>query len=97
MVGGTVELGNLNPFDPPIINPNYLSTDFDVETVVAAVKLAKRFVTAQAWKGFIGTPWEPLASANTDEEIVQYVRDHSSGYVELIDRLPLRSNITGGT
>ena len=53
-----------------------------METVVAAVKLAKRFVTAQAWKGFVSTPWEPLASANTDEEIVQYIKDHSLAYVD---------------
>jgi len=95
--GGTVELRSLNPFDPPIINPNYLSTDFDIETVVAAVKLAKRFVTAQAWKGFVSTPWEPLASANTDEKIVQYIRDHSLGYAQPLHRPSLRSNINGWT
>jgi len=95
--GGTVELRSLNPFDHPIVNPNYLSTDFDIETVVAAVKLAKRFVTAQAWKGFVSTPWEPLASANTDEEIVQYIRDHSSAYVDPLNHPPLGSNITGRT
>ena len=68
-----------------------------METVVAAVKLAKRFVTAQAWKGFVSTPWEPLASANTDEEIVQYIKDHSLAYVDTLDRPPLGSNITGRT
>jgi len=79
--GGTVKLRSPDPFDSPIINPNYLSTDFDVETMVAAVKVAKRFIAARAWQGFVSTPWEPLASANTDEEITQYVRDYSSMYV----------------
>lgn len=39
----------------------------------------------------VSAPWEPLASANTDEEISQYVRDHSSAYVDYLDRFPLGS------
>jgi len=88
--GGEVKLRSLNPFDPPIVNPNFLSTDFDIKTMVAAVKLAKRFMSAQAWKGFVGTPWEPLASSNTDEEIAQYARNHSATYVDSIDFFPSR-------
>jgi len=75
---GTVTLRSSDPFDSPIIDPNSYATDFDLETVVAAVKLARRFISAQAWKGFVIAPWEPLASANTDEEIVQYVRTYGS-------------------
>ena len=46
-------------------------------------------MTAKAWQGFVIAPWGPLASANTDEEIAQYARDHSSTYVEPLHRLPL--------
>jgi len=72
---GTVKLRSTDPFDSPLIDPNFLGTDFDIETMVAAIKLAKRFVTAQALQGFVGAPWIPV---NTDEEIIQYARDHSS-------------------
>ena len=75
-----------------MVNPNYLSTDFDIKTVVAAVKAAKRFMSAQAWRGFAITPWEPLESANTDEEIAQYARDHAGTYVESLDHFPLGSS-----
>ena len=93
--GGEVKLGNANPFDSPIINPNFLSTEFDIKTIVSAIKLAKRFTTAQALKGFVGTPWEPLGSANTDEEIAQYARNHSSTYVDPVDRSSLGADIPG--
>ena len=93
--GGEVKLRSADPFDPPIVNPNFLSTDFDIKTIVAAVKLAKRFTTARAWEGFIGTPWEPLGYANTDEEIAQYARNHSSAYVDSVDYSPLGVNVTG--
>ena len=50
--------------------------------MVTAIKEAKRFVTAKAWEGYVIAPWEPLASANTDEEIAQYTKKYASRYVE---------------
>ena len=48
-------------------------------------------MTAKAWQEVVIAPWEPLASANTDEEIAQYARDHSSTYVEPLNHFPLGS------
>ena len=76
-----MKLRSLDPFDSPLIDPNFLVTDFDIQTMVTGVKLAKRFATAQSWQGFIGAPWEPLGSANTDDEIAQHVRKYSTTYV----------------
>ena len=53
-------------------------------------------MTAKAWRGFVIAPWGTLASANTDEEIAQYARDHASTYVEpcIVSLLgPLTSSI----
>ena len=50
--------------------------------MVTGVKLAKRFATAKSWQGFIGAPWEPLGSANTDDEVAQYVRKYATTYVK---------------
>ena len=63
--------------------------------MVAAIKLAKRFTTARAWEGFIGTPWGPLGSANTDEEIAQYARNYSTMSVDPVDYPSLRTDVTG--
>ena len=94
--GGEVKLKSSNPFDPPIINPNYLTTDFDIKTIVAALKAAQRFVTAKAWEGFVIGAWQQPTSASTDEEFVQYARNHSSAYVEPPDWFLLTSsNIVG--
>ena len=90
--GGTVKLRNSDPFDSPIIDPNFLSTDFDIKTIVAAIKAAKRFITAEAWRGYIVGAWGPLASATTDEELAQYARNHASTYVEPLDNFPLGSS-----
>ena len=95
-IGGTLKLRSLDPFDPPIIDPNYLATEFDIKTIIAALKAAKRFLTAEAWKGFIGVPWADLASANTDEELVQYVRNNALTYVEILGHFALGSPDTSG-
>ena len=68
----------MDPFDPPIIDLALLTTDFDIKTMVYAIKLVKRFATAKAWKGFVIRPWGPLDMANTDEEIVEYIRTYSA-------------------
>jgi choline dehydrogenase-like flavoprotein len=46
--------------------------------MVEAVKTAKRFLSGEAWKGYVLEPYGQLATANTDEEIAKYVRDTSS-------------------
>ena len=87
-----MKLRSSNPFDSPLIDLNSLSTDFDIETIVAAIKAAKRFMTAEAWGGFVIGAWGPLVSANTDEELTQYARNYASTYVEPVDNFPLGSS-----
>ena len=77
-----------------MVNPNFLSTEFDIKTTVAAIKAAKRFMAAQAWRGFAIAPWEPLESSKTDEEIAQYARNYASTYAESLDHFPPRSSNT---
>ncbi|KAK0233885.1 GMC oxidoreductase-domain-containing protein [Armillaria fumosa] len=45
---GTVKLNSSDPLDPPLIDPGYLTSEFDVFAMVAAVKSAKRFLSASA-------------------------------------------------
>ena len=79
--GGEIRLNTSDPFNAPIIDHNALSTDYDIKTLVAAAKAARRFLSADAWKGFIVSEWEPLAAAKTDEELVLYARNYSTTYV----------------
>ncbi|KAF8884466.1 aryl-alcohol oxidase-like protein [Infundibulicybe gibba] len=71
---GTVTLASSDPFAHPIIDPKLLSTDFDIETMVEAIKASKRFVAAQAWKGYITGPYVDSANTTTDAAIIDYAR-----------------------
>ncbi|KAJ3545659.1 hypothetical protein NMY22_g2348 [Coprinellus aureogranulatus] len=74
---GHVKLSSSDPFDHPIIDPNYLSSEFDRYTIREGVKAVRRFAQAQAWNGFIIEPVD-LGQDPTDEEIDAYIREFSN-------------------
>ncbi|KAF9458889.1 aryl-alcohol oxidase [Collybia nuda] len=75
---GSIKITSSNPFAKPLINPNLVATDFDIFTLVEAVKAAKRFVSAKAWKGYIQDAVGGLETAKTDKQIEAYVRENTN-------------------
>ena len=71
-------MASSNPFDSPLINPNYLSTDFDIFTIRESIKVATTFMAAPAWDEWILGEAGAFAQAKTDNEIEQNVRNTSS-------------------
>ena len=47
---GTVKLRSINPFDPPLINSNFLNHPNDIKVLVAAMHVANRFTKTKAFK-----------------------------------------------
>jgi choline dehydrogenase len=72
-----VTLASSDPFDNPIINPALLESPFDLYVMVEAIKTAKRFVEASAWKGYIIQAVGALNST-TDEDLALYARNSTS-------------------
>ncbi|KAF5327464.1 hypothetical protein D9619_004054 [Psilocybe cf. subviscida] len=72
---GSVTLRSKNPFDKPIINPNMLTTVFDITATREAVKAIKRLAAAPAFSDYIVAPYgEAFAAATTDKNIDTYIR-----------------------
>ncbi|KAG1837492.1 GMC oxidoreductase-domain-containing protein, partial [Suillus subluteus] len=74
---GSVTLASCDPFDNPIVNPALLESPFDLYVMVEAIKAAKRFVEAPAWKGYIIQAVGTLNST-TDEDLAEYARHSTS-------------------
>ncbi|KIM43770.1 GMC oxidoreductase [Hebeloma cylindrosporum] len=74
---GTIKLQSTNPFDKPLIDPNYLTTEFDIVALRESVKASKRFVAAPAWADYVISPFGRL-SATSDIDIDNYIRDVAS-------------------
>ena len=72
-LGGTIKLHSADPFDKPLIDPQYLTTDFDIFAMRESVRASKRFVAAPAWADIVISPYGPL-SATSDAEIDDHIR-----------------------
>ena len=71
---GTVRLRSSDPDDPPVINPNWLSTDYDRAAVIAMVKYMRRYVRQPALEPYVGEEFVPGEKCQSDEEILTAVR-----------------------
>ncbi|KAI0653737.1 aryl-alcohol-oxidase from pleurotus Eryingii [Cubamyces menziesii] len=65
---GSVTLSSSDPFAPPTIDPNFLSTAFDLAAMRAAVRSAVRFASAPTWTGFLTGPAAPFAGVDVTDD-----------------------------
>lgn len=77
MTGGTISLHSSDPFDPPIIDPRYLTSEFDSFALREAVQSARRFLAAPAWKDYVIGPAGGVANATTDELLDEFIRQNA--------------------
>lgn len=72
---GNVTLASKDPFEYPVIQPNFFSTDFDIFTIRESIKAARRYLSAPAWNDWILEEFGSFAQAQTDAGIEQYARN----------------------
>ena len=77
LLGGFVKLATSNPFDKPIIDPKFVTTDFDKFALREAVRAIKRFLSAPAWSSYVIGPYGTTAGV-TDAELDDHVQSLSS-------------------
>lgn len=71
---GTVRLASRNPFDAPLIDPNYLASDVDRRTMRDAVRVVRQICQQDALNLYRGPEMRPGPSVRTDAEIDAWVR-----------------------
>ncbi|MFN7092234.1 MAG: GMC family oxidoreductase [Allorhizobium sp.] len=77
---GTVTIASPDAADAPLIRPNYLSTDRDIEEVLQGSRLMRRIADARALKGWVEEEVSPSKAADTDDKLLDYFR-HNSGSI----------------
>jgi choline dehydrogenase len=75
---GWVRIKSADPRAAPSINPNYLSTRRDCETIVAGTKALRRIFRAPAMARYIAEEIEPGAQCDNDDELLDFIRRRSS-------------------
>lgn len=92
---GSISLATTNSFDHPIINPNFLSTDFDIFVAREALKASRRFVTASTWNDWIAGEYGIFSEARTDIEIEQYARNTATSVDHVCGTVAMTNHETG--
>ena len=75
---GHVRIGSADPFAPPRMQPNYLSTDVDRRTAVAAVKAARTIAASAAMQPYVKREVTPGPDAGDDAALLEFCRDHGA-------------------
>jgi choline dehydrogenase-like flavoprotein len=81
--GGSITLNSSNPLVPPLIDPQFLASDFDLFVVRDGLKRAQRFVTAPVFKDYILAPTVNIANLTSDE-LDQFIRNSAGTISHLV-------------
>ena len=71
---GQIQIRSDNPFEPPSMRPNYLSTELDRVTAVAAVRAARSIANAPSLRPYVRQELKPGPSASTDADLLAFCR-----------------------
>lgn len=71
---GQVTLRSPDPFDDPAIDPRYLSSENDLDTLLEGVKMAREIARSEPFDEYRGSEIMP-GNVENEEEIIDHVRE----------------------
>jgi len=81
---GYVRARSADPFQDPIIQPNYLKDPYDQRVLVKGMHLARKLLHTQALQAFFDADELPGPDVRTDDEWLGYARQYGSTAYHLI-------------
>jgi len=75
---GTAHIRSTDPFEPPAMMPNYLSTDLDRRTAVASIRAARAIAAAPAMRPYVKREVKPGPDASDDAALLEFSRNHGA-------------------
>ncbi|TFY63801.1 hypothetical protein EVJ58_g3037 [Rhodofomes roseus] len=75
---GSVHAKSSDPLEPPELDPNTFSASVDLDIFAELVKFTRRFAEVEPFKSGVVREVDPGATAQTDEEIKEYIRKYSN-------------------
>lgn len=77
---GWIRLSSSDPLAPPLINPNYLSAQADIDRLIQGVKLAREIFATRAFAPWVSAELMPGPDVRTDAELLAFVRQSADSY-----------------
>jgi choline dehydrogenase len=75
---GWVRIKSSNAFDPPTLQPNYLSAAYDQRALVAGLKLVRRFLSTPELAHYVDRETAPGPDVVTDDQLLDFARHNGS-------------------
>ncbi|MDE2395781.1 MAG: GMC family oxidoreductase N-terminal domain-containing protein [Burkholderiales bacterium] len=75
---GRIAIRSTDPFEPPSMQPNYLATDLDRRTAVAAVKAARAIAAAPAMRPYVKREVKPGPDTADDAALLEFCRNNGA-------------------
>jgi choline dehydrogenase len=75
---GHIRIRSIDPFEAPSMQPNYLSTELDRRTAVAAVKAARAIAAAPAMQPYVRREVRPGPEASDDAALLEFCRNQGA-------------------
>lgn len=80
---GTIEISGNHFSDKPIIKPNYLSTQHDIDEIIQGSKLVNRIMNTESMRKVTIRQTVPDYELNDETEILNYFRENSGSIYHL--------------
>lgn len=77
---GWVRLASNNPFDKPLVNPNYFGVDSDTQRMIEAVRIARDIFATEPLAGWCKQELTPGVDIQSDSELEKFVRQNADSY-----------------
>jgi choline dehydrogenase len=71
---GWLRIRSPYPAIPPVIQPNYLSTQADKDTLIAGLRIARGIFQTATMQKYVGEEFLPGPSAQSDEDFLDHIR-----------------------
>jgi choline dehydrogenase len=71
---GTIRLVSTNPDDAPLIDPNYLASERDLDILVDALTWSRRILNAPAFGPYRKTELEPGPDVTSRDGLIAFIR-----------------------
>ena len=75
---GYIRASSVDPFAPPLIQPNYLADELDQRGVLAALRLARRVLRSAPLLPYYAGEKTPGEEVRGDDELLAYARENCS-------------------
>lgn len=80
MSRGWIKLASADPLEKPLVNPNYLGAESDLDRLVQAVKLSRDIFATKAFSEWVGDELLPGPDVKTDDDLYEFVRNRADSY-----------------